>query len=84
MANTSPDVLWEIGFKCRDLARILKLQKLQKRLESTPLGYMCPVLICKIDVSLSYLIFVIFFTHAKFLENKIYTEIYTVNCQFTQ
>ena len=28
-----------------------------------------------------YLIFVIFFTHAKFLENKIYTEIYTVNCQ---
>ena len=25
-----------------------------------------------------------FFTHAKFLENKIYTEIYTVNCQFTQ
>ena len=32
----------------------------------------------------SYLIFVIFFTRAKFLENKIYTEIYTVNCQFTQ
>ena len=32
----------------------------------------------------SYLIFVIFFTQAKFLENKIYTEIYTVNCQFTQ
>ena len=31
-----------------------------------------------------YLIFVIFFTHAKFLENKIYTEIYTVNHQFTQ
>ena len=25
-----------------------------------------------------------FFTHAKFLENKIYTEIYTVNWQFTQ
>ena len=25
-----------------------------------------------------------FFTLAKFLENKIYTEIYTVNCQFTQ
>ena len=25
-----------------------------------------------------------FFTHAKFLENKIYTKIYTVNCQFTQ
>ena len=23
-----------------------------------------------------------FFTQAKFLENKIYTEIYTVNCQF--
>ena len=23
-----------------------------------------------------------FFTRAKFLENKIYTEIYTVNCQF--
>ena len=32
----------------------------------------------------AYLIFVIFFTRAKFLENKIYTEIYTVNCQFTQ
>ena len=32
----------------------------------------------------TYLIFVIFFTQAKFLENKIYTEIYTVNCQFTQ
>ena len=31
---------------------------------------------------LPYLIFVIFFTQAKFLENKIYTEIYTVNCQF--
>ena len=28
----------------------------------------------------AYLIFVIFFTRAKFLENKIYT----VNCQFTQ
>ena len=25
-----------------------------------------------------------FFTHAKFLENKICTKIYTVNCQFTQ
>ena len=25
-----------------------------------------------------------FFTRAKFLENKIYTEIHTVNCQFTQ
>ena len=25
-----------------------------------------------------------FFTQAKFLENKIYTKIYTVNCQFTQ
>ena len=25
-----------------------------------------------------------FLTQAKFLENKIYTEIYTVNCQFTQ
>ena len=32
----------------------------------------------------AYLIFVIFFTRAKFLENKIHTEIYTVNCQFTQ
>ena len=31
-----------------------------------------------------YQIFVIFFTLAKFLENKIYTKIYTVNCQFTQ
>ena len=30
----------------------------------------------------TYLIFVIFFTQAKFLENKIYTEIYTVSCQF--
>ena len=32
-----------------------------------------------------YLIFVIFFTQAKFLENKIYTKKrvnYTVNCQF--
>ena len=36
------------------------------------------------DQSSSYLIFVIFFTRAKFLENKIYTEIYTVNCKFTQ
>ena len=32
----------------------------------------------------AYLIFVIFFTQAKFLENKICTEIYTANCQFTQ
>ena len=32
----------------------------------------------------TYLIFVIFFTRANFLENKIYTEIYSVNCQFTQ
>ena len=32
----------------------------------------------------AYLLFVIFFTQTKFLENKIYTEIYTVNCQFTQ
>ena len=30
----------------------------------------------------SYLIFVIFFTRTKFLKNKIYTEIYSVNCQF--
>ena len=30
----------------------------------------------------AYLIFVIFFTRAKFFENKIYTEVYTVNCQF--
>ena len=30
----------------------------------------------------AYLIFVIFFTQAKIFENKIYTEIYTVNCQF--
>ena len=35
-------------------------------------------------VLLAYLIFVIFFKPAKFLENKIYTKIYTVNCQFTQ
>ena len=34
------------------------------------------------DNDVAYLIFVIFFTQAKFLENKIYTEIYTVNCQF--
>lgn len=34
--------------------------------------------------STPYLIFVIFFTRTKFLENKIYTKIYTVNCQFTQ
>ena len=34
------------------------------------------------DDHTSYLSF--FFTQAKFLENKIYTEIYTVNCQFTQ
>ena len=31
-----------------------------------------------------YLLFVIFVTQKIFLENKIYTEIYTVNCQFTQ
>ena len=37
-----------------------------------------------LETGWSYLIFVIFFTLAKFLENKIYTEIYTVNCQFTQ
>ena len=34
------------------------------------------------DIHTSYLSF--FFTLAKFLENKIYTEIYTVNYQFTQ
>ena len=38
--------------------------------------------ICSSCSSWSYLIFVIFFTQAKFLENKIYTEIHTVNCQF--
>ena len=32
----------------------------------------------------TYLIFVIFLTREIFLENIIYTEIYTVNCQFTQ
>ena len=31
----------------------------------------------------AYLIFVIFFTRAKFLANKIYIETYTVNYQFT-
>ena len=39
---------------------------------------------CKKQMTFPYLIFVIFFTQAKFLENKIYTKIYTVNCQFTQ
>ena len=34
--------------------------------------------------SQTYLIIVIFFTLTQFLENKIYTKIYTVNCQFTQ
>ena len=37
-----------------------------------------------VHIRSSYLIFVILFTHAKFWENKIYTEIYTVNCQFAQ
>ena len=32
----------------------------------------------------TYLIIVIFFTLTQFLGYKIYTEIYTVNCQFTQ
>ena len=39
----------------------------------------CNILTC------TYLIFVIFFTQAKFLENEIYTEKrvnYTVDCQF--
>ena len=39
---------------------------------------------CQMGGGGPYLIFVLFFTQAKFLENKIYTEIYTVNCQFTQ
>ena len=37
-----------------------------------------------VNMNDTYLIFVIFFTQAKFFENKVYTEIYTVNCQFTQ
>ena len=37
---------------------------------------------CSSVMGIAYLIFVIFFTQAKFLENKIYTKIYTVNCQF--
>ena len=37
---------------------------------------------CDSSKSWAYLIFVIFFTQANFLENQIYTEIYTVNCQF--
>ena len=40
--------------------------------------------LCDGHATYAYLIFVIFFTRAKFLENKIYTEIYTVNCQFIQ
>ena len=40
--------------------------------------------VCTYKSGQAYLIFVIFFTQAKFLKNKIYTEIYTVNCQFTQ
>ena len=40
-------------------------------------------ILCRNELYLiPYLIFVIFFTRAKFLENKIYTEIYTVNCRF--
>ena len=35
-----------------------------------------------VHIRSSYLIFVIFFTHAKFLENKIYTEIYTVHSTY--
>ena len=40
--------------------------------------------ICQEKRIYPYLIIVIFFTLTQFLENKIYTEIYTVNCQFTQ
>ena len=46
--------------------------------------YYYGVIKCNCWFLVSYLIFVIVFTRAKFLENKIYTEIYTVNCQFTQ
>ena len=46
--------------------------------------WLTKIIIGKMEGKISYLIFVNFFTRAKFLENKIYTEIYTVNCQFTQ
>ena len=34
----------------------------------------------RIVIGRTYLIIVIFFTLTQFLENKIYAEIYTVNC----
>ena len=43
------------------------------------------LLVLMMMMVITYLIFVIFFTQAKFLENKIYTKKrvnYTVNCQF--
>ena len=44
MANTSHDGLWEVGFKCRDLARILRsCRNYKKKLEFTPLGYSAKV-----------------------------------------
>ena len=46
--------------------------------------WLTKIIIGKMEGKISYLIFVNFFTQAKFLENKIYTEIYRVNCQFTQ
>ena len=46
--------------------------------------WLTKIIIGKMEGKISYLIFVNFFTRAKFLENKIYTEIYTVSCQFSQ
>ena len=51
---------------------------------STPAVVAVALTIIMVGMVVTYLIFVIFFTQAKFLENKICIEIYTVNCQFTQ
>ena len=61
--------------KQRDISEI---QKLAKNMSPTKEVVMLLVQ----SIKWAYLIFVIFITQAKFLENKIYTEIYTVNCQF--
>ena len=65
-------MIGEEGQTILNLVETLKLRHLQSIVELVAMNVW------------AYLIFVIFFTQAKFLENKIYTEIYTVNCQFTQ
>ena len=65
----------EIDLSCINLESIQKQSRLDRKIKKIQHCWGKPIkrTLCG-DCKVTYLIFVIFFTRAKFLENKIYTE----------